>query len=1003
MQQVRAEGFPDYRVWPEGQREMYTSILYLEPFRDRNLRAFGYDMFSEPVRRTAMERARDSGDVALSGKVELVQETGEDTQAGALMYVPVYRNGEPVETIAQRRAAHVGWTYSPYRMDDLMRGILERWRDDLGKKVHFKLYEGNKADPARLLFNGPSGHAQPPDTGLSEQRTLDFGGTRWLLVFLRSPETGVSAKQHESWLAFLFGSALSILLFLFLRSVIRTREEASQIALNLTKDLRESEYRWKFAIEGSGDGLWDWNMADGTVLFSRRWKKMLGYDESEIGNGLDEWEQRIHPHDRDKTLAEVQDYLDGKSTVYRSEHRVRCKDGSYKWMLDRGIVVSRSDDGTPLRMIGTHSDISEMKRQDLALRQSREELLEAQRIAKVGSWTAALKTGKVFWTRELYRMMGLDQRMSPPDLRQQEALFTPESWVRLSAAISLCTESGTPYEIEAETIRFDGNHGWLLARGEPTRDPERNIVGLRGTATDITERKQAQIRIEGLTRLYAALSECNSAIVHCATQEELFARICQVVVQQGRMAMAWIGLVDDASGRILPVNSHGVGTEHLEDIVISIDADDPHGRGPTGTAVRENRPVWADNLNSNPATRSWQGRAAEFGLVASAALPICRDGKPIGALTFYATTGGWFDEDTRSLLAEIAGDINFALDKYAVEAVAKTNQARLIQSEQRFQSLVEQSIAGAFILQEGRIVYANPRLAEILGYSSGEDLIGRAPLDLVDPKDRDYIAKMMSTLYHREVKKVESVFTALRRDGTRVEVGSTSILAFHQSAPALIGLFQDISDKKVAEDQIKRYTRQLEHTFIQTVNLATTLSEMRDPYTAGHEQRVAEIAVAIGREMGLDENRVEGLRVGGHLHDVGKITVPSEILSKPTKLTQNEYALIKEHARAGYEVLKNVDFPWPVAQIALQHHERIDGSGYPQGLKGEEILLEARITAVADVVESMASHRPYRPALGIEKALVEIEHGSGTAYDPVVVDTCLRLFRHKGYALPLQS
>lgn len=179
------------------------------------------------------------------------------------------------------------------------------------------------------------------------------------------------------------------------------------------------------------------------------------------------------------------------------------------------------------------------------------------------------------------------------------------------------------------------------------------------------------------------------------------------------------------------------------------------------------------------------------------------------------------------------------------------------------------------------------------------------------------------------------------------------------------------------------------------------ISEMRDPYTAGHERRVAEIAAAIGAELGFDADRQEGLQVAGHLHDIGKMTVPAEILSKPGKLRPAEYALIQEHAQASYDVLKGVEFPWPVAQIALQHHERMDGSGYPRGLMGDAILFDARIMAVADVVEAMSSHRPYRPGLGIEKALAEIERGSGTAYDADVASACLNLFREKNYTLPM--
>jgi putative nucleotidyltransferase with HDIG domain len=178
------------------------------------------------------------------------------------------------------------------------------------------------------------------------------------------------------------------------------------------------------------------------------------------------------------------------------------------------------------------------------------------------------------------------------------------------------------------------------------------------------------------------------------------------------------------------------------------------------------------------------------------------------------------------------------------------------------------------------------------------------------------------------------------------------------------------------------------------------MMDLRDPYTAGHERRVGEVAAAIAAEMGLDAETQRGLRVAGNLHDVGKITVPAEILSKPGKLSTLEFEIIKTHAAQGYEILKDIDFPWPVAEVAYQHHERIDGSGYPRGLKGEEIVLEARILAVADVMEAMSSHRPYRSGAGIDKAVAEIERGRGTAYDAKVVDACVRLFREMGYSIP---
>jgi len=192
----------------------------------------------------------------------------------------------------------------------------------------------------------------------------------------------------------------------------------------------------------------------------------------------------------------------------------------------------------------------------------------------------------------------------------------------------------------------------------------------------------------------------------------------------------------------------------------------------------------------------------------------------------------------------------------------------------------------------------------------------------------------------------------------------------------------------------------LRQSLEQSIETIADTVEARDPYTAGHQRRVAELATTIAREMGLPEDQINGIHLAGIIHDLGKIHVPAEILSKPGKLNEIEYMLIKQHPQDGYNILKDVKFPWPIADIILQHHERMDGSGYPQGLKGKAILIEARIMAVADVVEAMSSHRPYRPGLGIDAALDEIIRMRGTYYDPQVVDVCVALFREKKYVIP---
>ena len=193
------------------------------------------------------------------------------------------------------------------------------------------------------------------------------------------------------------------------------------------------------------------------------------------------------------------------------------------------------------------------------------------------------------------------------------------------------------------------------------------------------------------------------------------------------------------------------------------------------------------------------------------------------------------------------------------------------------------------------------------------------------------------------------------------------------------------------EQKVEERTTKLKEALDGIIQAMGRTIEFRDPYTAGHQMRVASIAVAIAKEMGIPKDQLEWIHVAGKIHDLGKISVPAEILSKPGKLNENEFAMIKTHPSIGYDIIASIEFPWPIAQVILQHHERINGSGYPQGLSGEDILLEARIFCVADVVEAMASHRPYRPALGIEKALNEISENKGVLYDSNVASALSRI------------
>lgn len=275
-------------------------------------------------------------------------------------------------------------------------------------------------------------------------------------------------------------------------------------------------------------------------------------------------------------------------------------------------------------------------------------------------------------------------------------------------------------------------------------------------------------------------------------------------------------------------------------------------------------------------------------------------------------------------------------------------------------------------------------------------------LSATHPDDREAISETIAQSVAPEGPDAyEGDFRVVRPDGSirwlwvrgqvvvRDEAGRGQIVR---------GVIADITGRKEIEEQLRNTTDLYRESLMATISSTMTLGNLRDPYTAGHERRVGEFAYATGEQLGLNPDALEGLRLAGYMHDVGKFAVPSEILARPSRLSAAERILVETHPRAGYEVLSEIPFPWPIALVALQHHERLDGTGYPEGLSGDEIIPEARILAVADVFEAMSSHRPYRPALGSEAAIAELESGAGTRYDPRVVTAFLTQMRENGLA-----
>ena len=315
-------------------------------------------------------------------------------------------------------------------------------------------------------------------------------------------------------------------------------------------------------------------------------------------------------------------------------------------------------------------------------------------------------------------------------------------------------------------------------------------------------------------------------------------------------------------------------------------------------------------------------------------------------------------------------------------------------SELEHKTILSTAIDGFWLADtQGRILDVNDAYCQMTGYSRDELLAMSVP-DVEAAETPEMTAKRIQRIIKTGWDRFESRHRC--KDGRIVDI-EVSVNYLKSDDGRFFAFIHNITDRKRLEEKLKKNLEHLHKTFNGTIQAISKISEMRDPYTSGHEMRVAQLACAIAKEVGMTEDQIEGIRVSAFLHDIGKIAIPAEILSKPSKLSDNEFGIIRTHSSASFNILKMIEFPWPVAQAILQHHERLNGSGYPSGLKGEEIILEARILAVADVIEAMACHRPYRPALGIDKALEEISRNKDVLYDAKVVDACLRLFKDRKF------
>ena len=350
-------------------------------------------------------------------------------------------------------------------------------------------------------------------------------------------------------------------------------------------------------------------------------------------------------------------------------------------------------------------------------------------------------------------------------------------------------------------------------------------------------------------------------------------------------------------------------------------------------------------------------------------------------------------------LARLGAAVQRVLSAEQGVRARKAAEKSLRESEAKFRSLVESTSDWIWELDEnGHYTYSSPQVFGMLGYTA-EEVIGKTPFDLMTPEDAGRLGEQFASIAgeRKHFKLLENANLHKNGQVITLETSGAPMLDAHGAFKGYRGIDRDITERKVAEKERRASAERLEQILLQTIEAIAATVEARDPYTAGHQQRVALLASAIAGEMGLSGEIIHGISLAASIHDLGKIRVPAEILSKPGRLNQIEYELVKGHSQTGYDIIKHIQFPLPISQMVLQHHERLDGSGYPQGLKDGQILLEAKILAVADVVEAMSSHRPYRPSLGMGAALEEIAKNRGVYYDEGVVDSCLALFRDKKF------
>ncbi|MDO9233710.1 MAG: EAL domain-containing protein [Methylotenera sp.] len=493
---IRSEGFPEYTIRPDSQREIYTSIVYLEPFSGRNLRAFGYDMFSETVRHAAMQKAIDSGQTTLSGKVKLVQETGKQEQAGFLMYMPIYSNGTNNDTPSARREHIIGWVYAPFRMNDLMDGLFGEYASDLG----IRIFDGESMSGGALMYD--SDGSSHPNAEISKTVHLQIVDHPWTMHIRPLPIMSSRVETNHPKLVAIIGTIISVLLTLLIWFLATGRDRAIHAAKSMNNELITERQRLSSIIEGTHVGTWEWNVQTGATNFNEYWANIIGYELSELEPiSIETWMKFVHPDDAKVSGELLEKHFSGELAYYECEARMRHKDGRWIWVLDRGKVTAWTPDGKPLLMAGTHQEINERKQAEITLNEHEAHFRSILENSPIAIRITSVETGKVRFANQDYAKLinlTLDAVLGF-DPKQYYA--NPQDYVEVINSLNR-GERVTNKLIEIINFTQPAKSKWTLASYMLiTFD---NELAVLGWFFDVTDSKQAH---EERERLLAIIEE----------------------------------------------------------------------------------------------------------------------------------------------------------------------------------------------------------------------------------------------------------------------------------------------------------------------------------------------------------------------------------------------------------------------------------------------------------------------------------------------------------------